>query len=52
MANPHKDNLEAATRVAADIVRKYGEEYWPIFDRLERELKEVCSREERLKSFE
>ena len=45
------ENIKKATSAAAYIVTEHGEKYWPIFERLERELNEKNSRLERLRSF-
>lgn len=44
--------LENATRYAAKIVMNLGDEYWPLFERLERELKELKGRKARLQEFQ
>jgi len=46
------DRLEHATRYAARIVTDLGDEYWPLFERLERELKELKGRKKRLREFQ
>lgn len=43
--------LENATQIAAELVRRYGDAYWPFFERLERELMDRKSRRERLTRF-
>ena len=40
--------IEDALRSAARIVDRYGDVYWPLFERLERELAERRSRKARL----
>lgn len=42
---PTYQELEQATRFAAWIVVEYGEQYAPIFDRLEAELKKLSPRD-------
>ena len=51
MENIATKDIEAATRIAADLVANYGEVYWPIFSRLEKELKARQSRSARLAKF-
>ncbi len=51
MDNIATKDIEAATRIAADLVANYGEVYWPIFSRLEKELKARQSRSARLAKF-
>ncbi|MEM8773524.1 MAG: hypothetical protein AAGF53_00740 [Pseudomonadota bacterium] len=52
---PHSDvsehDLEHATEVAAELVRRFGNAYWPFFERLERELGERRDRANRLVRF-
>jgi len=45
-------DIEAATKTAAFVVRTYGDKYWPLFARLERELKDRRSRLERLSQYQ
>ena len=40
--------LEAALHSVAQLVTAYGHKYWPIFERLEHELKNRRSRSKRL----
>lgn len=40
--------LEVALLSVAQLVNSYGEKYWPIFERLEKELEDRRSRSERL----
>lgn len=40
--------LEAALHSVAQLVSSYGEKYWPIFERLEKELEDRRSRSKRL----
>ena len=44
--------LENATRYAARIVTDLGDEYWPLFERLEREFRELQERETILRKFQ
>ena len=44
-------DLEHATEVAAELVRRFGNVYWPFFERLERELGERHDRANRLVRF-
>jgi len=46
------DRLEHATRYAARIVTNLGDEYWPLFQRLERELEYLKSRKAKLQKFQ
>ena len=43
--------LEKAVRVAAEVVVQFGDVYWPIFDRLERELAVRADKSARLAKF-
>ena len=36
---------------AVEVIERYGDQYWPIFDRLEEELKLRDSKLDRLKRF-
>lgn len=51
MENISQKDIETATRIAADLVAHYGEVYWPIFSRLEKELKARQSRSARLAKY-
>jgi hypothetical protein len=42
--------IEDALDLVAELIDKYGDVYWPVFERLERELAERRSRRERLKA--
>ena len=42
------EDIEVALKSVAHLVEKYGEKYWPIFERLEAELKSRRSRSKRL----
>lgn len=44
-------DLEHATEVAAELVRRFGNAYWPFFERLERELGERRERAKKLVRF-
>jgi hypothetical protein len=44
-------DLEHATEVAAELVRRFGHVYWPFFERLERELGERRERASKLVRF-
>ena len=46
--NVSERELEAALRSVAELVNSYGDKYWPIFERLENELKDRRSRSKRL----
>ena len=43
--------LEKAVSVAAGLVEDLGDEYWPIFERLDSELSKRQSRFKRLRKF-
>ena len=43
--------LEDALKIAARVIDLYGDAYWPIFDRLERELNLRRNRRARLNSY-
>lgn len=44
-------DMERATEIAAELVRRYGDSYWPFFERMERELASRKKRREKLTSF-
>lgn len=44
-------DLEKGLSRAAEIIEKYGDQYWPLFDRLEREFEEREEKLKRLKRF-
>jgi len=46
-----KKDLHDGLKNAVMIVEKYGDKYWPIFERLESELTILERREERLARF-
>lgn len=43
--------LEKAIRSIARLIDRYGDAYWPLFERLEAELKERSSRKDRLNAY-
>ena len=43
--------IEHALQIAARIVHRYGDVYWPLFERLERELADRRSRSSRLNTY-
>jgi hypothetical protein len=43
--------LEKAVSVAASLVEDLGDEYWPVFERLDSELSKRQSRFKRLRKF-
>lgn len=43
--------LEQAAAIAARIVRAYGDDYWPVFERIEQELEARLSRSKRLARY-
>lgn len=45
------DTLRKGLEDAVELIEKYGEHYWPIFERLEGELKAREEKLARLKSF-
>ena len=45
------DNLEKALRKVAKLVDAYGDEYWPTFVRLERELQAYRKKERRINKY-
>lgn len=45
------DRLERATILAARIVHQFGNAYWPVFDRLDKELTERKQRAGRLARY-
>lgn len=44
-------DLEGALRNAALIVEQLGEQYWPVFERLESELEARTSRKSRVAAY-
>ena len=44
--------LEQAARFSAMLVTEFGDDYWPLFERLERELKTEREKLERLREFQ
>jgi len=54
LSSANKDSLSRlrrATKVAAKLVDLYGDAYWPIFDRMESELRAIEMREQKLSRF-
>lgn len=45
------DRLHQAATIAAEIVSKFGDDYWPIFERIELELQSRQDRQSRLSRF-
>lgn len=43
--------IENAIRIVARLIDMSGDEYWPILERLEAEIAELASREERLSRY-
>jgi hypothetical protein len=43
--------IEKAIRSVARLIHRYGDAYWPVFERLEAELKERNSRKDRLNAY-
>ena len=50
--SPDLEKLEQATNIAAGIVRRQGEVYWPIFERLDKELRGRKKRFSRLNDYQ
>ncbi len=51
MATPRivtNEEIETGLDLVAELIERYGDVYWPVFDRLERELSERRSRTTRL----
>ena len=51
MSNLTVTRLEKAVSVAASLVEDLGDEYWPVFERLDSELSKHQSRFKRLRKF-
>ena len=45
------DRLYQAATIAAELVTRFGEDYWPVFERIDRELEARRSRKLRLEKF-
>jgi len=45
-----EENIETALVTLARHIDRYGDKYWPIFERLESELEDSKSREKRLRN--
>ena len=45
------DRLRKAAKVAAEIVSRFGDDYWPVFERIDRELEARLDRKARLAKF-
>ena len=43
-----QEELEAALRSLAFLIKSYGPKYWPIFERIDQELQRVKARQIRL----
>ncbi len=48
---PTIENLEKSLRKVARLVEAYGDEYWPTFERLEKELKAKQNKDSRLTKY-
>lgn len=48
---PTIENLEKSLRKVARLVEAYGDEYWPTFERLEKELKAKQNKDTRLNKY-
>ena len=51
MAEPQRiteEELEKALRSTAILIQNYGLKYWPIFERMDEELKQLRARRQRL----
>lgn len=44
-------DIDAALRTLARVIERYGETYWPIFERLENELQVRRSRVARMRKY-
>ena len=51
MNSTETSKLEKAVSVAASLVEDLGDEYWPVFERLDSELSKRQSRFKRLRKF-
>jgi hypothetical protein len=51
MNSTETSKLERAVSVAAGLVEDLGDEYWPVFERLDSELSKRQSRFKRLRKF-
>jgi hypothetical protein len=51
MSFTENTKLEKAVSVAAGLVEDLGDEYWPVFERLDSELSKRQSRFKRLRKF-
>ena len=45
------DRLYKAAAIAAELVTRFGDDYWPVFERIDRELEARRSRKLRLEKF-
>lgn len=45
------DRLYKAAAIAAELVTRFGDDYWPVFERIDRELEARRSRKSRLEKF-
>ena len=45
------EELRDALAITVNLIDKFGDEIWPLFERFERELKQVESREVRLAKY-
>lgn len=45
-----EEEIEDGLNVVARLIDRYGDVYWPVFERLERELEQRRSRSARVKS--
>jgi len=45
-----EEEIEDGLNVVARLIDRYGDVYWPVFERLERELEQRKSRSARVKS--
>ena len=41
----NEEDLESALRALAILIQNYGPKYWPIFDRIDKELEQVRARQ-------
>jgi len=49
--DPRIDEIEKGLSTVARLVESYGDDYWPTFERLEKELQSRKGKLERLKTY-
>lgn len=56
-SNPHPfdpittERLHRAAVIAAELVKRFGDDYWPVFERIDRELEQRQARKAKLSKF-